>query len=125
MLHYFHSQSAESAAAPNIANLSQALHLLRNGIRPNVRPDAALVDPLDRAIAVFLDTLGSAYLVPASPLPLAELGPLRKAGIPVIDDAEYEATAAESESRRSLLGRFLADDGWPRADHPPAVPRTG
>ena len=112
VLHYFHSQNRESAAAPNVANLSQALHLLRHAVTPEVRPDAATLDPLDRAIGGFLGTVGTAYLSAAQPVPLAELAPLRDAGVPVTTDAEYEATAADSDGRRKLLASLLVDDGW-------------
>ena len=120
VLHYFHSQDRESAAAPNVVNLSQALHLLRHAVTPEVRPDVATLDPLDRAIGGFLGTVGAAYLSPAQPVALAELAPLRDAGVPVTTDAEYETTAAETEGRRRLLASLLADDGW-SADGEPAT----
>lgn len=112
VLHYFHSQSRHSAAPPNIANLSQALLLLRKGVVADARPDAALLEPLDRAIAVFLNTLHGARLAPGIPLPPPTLDPLRRVGIPVVADDDYVASAAGSESRRGLLGALLADDGW-------------
>ncbi|HEV2069632.1 MAG TPA: potassium channel family protein [Acidimicrobiales bacterium] len=112
VLHYFHSGDRESAAAPNVVNLSQALHLLRHAVSPDVRPAPATLDPLDRAIGGFLGTVGAAYLAPAPPVPLAELPPLQDAGVPVTTAGEYEKTAAESEGRRSLLASLLTDDGW-------------
>lgn len=112
VLHYFHSQDRQSAAPPNIVNLSQALLLLREGVDPDVRPDAALLEPLDRAIAVFLNTLHGARLAPGIPLPRPTLDPLRNVGIPVVGDDDYVASAASSENRRGLLAGLLADDGW-------------
>ena len=115
ILHYFHSRDRNSAAAPNITNLSQALHLLRNGISEDARPDSALVDPLDRAIEGFLETLRDAHLKPQEPVPLPALDPLRSHSIPVVSDAVYDRSGSDTERRRALLGGMLADDGW-RAD---------
>lgn len=50
VLHSFHSQHPESAAAPNLVNLSQALDLMCHGVAPGARPDSAIVDPVHRAI---------------------------------------------------------------------------
>lgn len=112
VLHYFHSQNRQSAAPPNLVNLSQALLLLRKGVDPDVRPDAALLEPLDRAIAIFLHTIHGAHLAPTAPLPLPGLDPLRRVGIPVIADDDYAASAAGTQPRRGLLAGLLADDGW-------------
>lgn len=112
VLHYFHSETRQSAAPPNIANLSQALLLLRQGVVLDARPDAALLEPLDRAIDVFLDTLHGARLTPNTPLPLPDLDPLRRAGIPVVAEDDYATSDENSKNRRSLLDGLLADDGW-------------
>ncbi|MGH9243290.1 MAG: ion channel [Acidimicrobiales bacterium] len=119
VLHYFHSQDRQSAAAPNLANLAnlaQALHLLRHGVAPDIRPDPAALAPLDAALGLFLDTVRRAFLGPSSPpLDVPPLGPLRAAGVPVVDDANctYQASAPATEQRRARLADLLVDDGWP------------
>ncbi len=114
VLHYFHSTGRESAAAPNLTVLAQALALLRYGVAPAVRPDAAAIDTVDRALDGFLDTLANAYISTGhDALPPPDISQLRAAGIPTASDAEYAAATAATEHRRQLLAGFLADDGWP------------
>lgn len=115
VLHYFHSQDQQSAAAPNIANLSHALDVLRHGIAEHARPDDAVVEPLDTAVGSFLETLRGTHIQPEKPVPLPDLAPLRDAGLPVMSDDEYRSTS-DSEARRALLGGLLDDDGWRTGD---------
>lgn len=112
VLHYFHSQEQDSAAAVNITNLSQAIYLLRHAVAPDSRPDAGVLEPVDRAITGFLETLRGAHLKPGRPVSLPALEPIRNQNIPVVSDAEFEATEADSQERRALLGGLLDDDGW-------------
>lgn len=113
VLHYFHSRDRESAAALNIANLAQALHLLRHGVAGDARPDPAAVGALDSAVGSFLDTLSSAYIAPGDEaLHPPPLEPLRQAGIATVGDADYDAAAATTERRRRLLAALVRDDGW-------------
>lgn len=122
VLHYFHTADRDSAPPPNIANLSQALHLLRHGVAPDARPSDGAIAPLDAAIGSLLSAVGAADVPTApSPLPLPALDPLRDAGIPVVDGATYEATGPISERRRALLAALLVDDGWPAAAGQPRV----
>ncbi|QYG95255.1 two pore domain potassium channel family protein [Iamia sp. SCSIO 61187] len=121
VLHYFHSRTADSAAAINVANLSQALHLLDHGVAADDRPDRAATGPLDRAITGFLDTLGAAFLTPSGPpLPPPDLAPLVAAGVPTVAPDRYTEAEAPSEPRRALLAALLAEDGWPAPEEPSA-----
>jgi hypothetical protein len=114
VLHYFHSVRVESAAAPALMHLSQALDLLHHGVAPDVRPDPATLGPLDRAMGAFLATLASFYITPGDkPIPPPSLAPLRAAGVPTVEDHQYTASIAATEPRRRLLAALLADDGWP------------
>jgi len=113
VLHYFHSRSPDSAAAPNLTNLTQALHLLCHGVAPAVRPAPAVLVPLERTLDAFLSTLRSAHLDPAEPLPPPALTPLADAGIPTVEAALYAGADEPTEHRRALLAGLLADDGWP------------
>lgn len=113
VLHYFHSKEVDSAAAPNLSNLVQALHLLQHGVAADVRPPPAVLVPLVRTLDSFLSTLQSAHLDPGEPIPLPELEPVRNAGIPTVADDQYETAREPTRQRRSLLAGLLADDGWP------------
>lgn len=115
VLHYFHSADRESAAAPSVARLSQALDLLQHAVVPEHRPDPAALDALDRSISSFLETLAAAYLEPLDdPLPAAEISELRSHGVPTVSDLEYKeaVTVADAEYRRRLLAGYLVEDGW-------------
>lgn len=115
VLHYFHSVRVESAAAPALVNLSQALDLLHHGVAPDVRPDPATLGPLDKAMGAFLATLASSYITPGDePIPPPSLVALRAAGVPTVEDTEYTASVVSTEPRRRLLAALLDDDGWPR-----------
>lgn len=113
VLHYFHSRSPDSAAAPNLTNLTQALHLLRHGVAPEVRPAPAVLIPLERTLDAFLSTLRRAHLDPAEPLRPPALAPVTAAGIPTVGAAVYADGEEPTHHRRALLAGFLADDGWP------------
>jgi len=116
VLHYFHSQEPDSAAAPNLTNLAQALHLLRYGTEPPATVDSAVIVPLERSIDAFLSTLRSAHVEPADPLPLPHVDGLRDAGIPTATDDHYNAGEGPTRHRRALLAGMLADDGWSASD---------
>lgn len=126
VLHYFHSADPESAAAPSLARLSQAVDLLRHAVVPQHRPDPAAVDVLDRSIASFLETLAAAYIQPFDdPLPAADQRSLRRHGIPTVSDCEYEEALTDGEHRRRLLAAYLEEDGWQQADVVEADCRPG
>jgi len=101
------------AAAPNLTNLAQALHLLRHGVAPEVRPAPAALIPLERTLDAFLSTLRQAHLDPALPLALPSLTPLTDSGIPTVGAAVYAGADEPTRRRRALLAGFLRDDGWP------------
>lgn len=113
VLHYFHSRDRESAAAPNLANLSDAVLLLRHGVAPEHRPDPVTLRSLDRTIAAFLDTLHAAYIgISELPHRPPSLQPLAVAGIPVVDPDEFADAVEHDVHRRRLLAGLLDDDGW-------------
>lgn len=113
VLHYFHSPDPESAAAVNVVLLGQSLHLLKYGVEPGALPDQAALDAADRSVASFLETLAEAFITPIDePLPFPPLAPLREAGIPTVNEGEYEAAMAKTEEGRCLMAGFLVDDGW-------------
>lgn len=114
ILHYFHSQDRESAIAPAMANLSDALLLLRHGVAREARPDPAATRALDAAVGSFLDTLAETYIKPGDEaLPPPPLENLRHAEIPTVDDESFRNATRGTQERRRKLAAFLRDDGWP------------
>jgi hypothetical protein len=113
VLHYFHTATERTAAAQGIVVLDDALTLLAQGVASDARPDPAALAPLVEAVALFLETLRSAFIVEASePLPSPDLGALRRAGLPTVDDHTFAAALEGQAGRRRLLAGLLADDGW-------------
>lgn len=113
VLHYFHDVEPKAAAALSIATLDEALTVLRFGVVPDARPHGLVLDSARTAMASFLATLSVGHIGPADePPPLPDLGPLRRAGIPTVDDHEFAAACADLEERRRLLRGFVQDDGW-------------
>jgi hypothetical protein len=113
VLHYFHSSSERTAAAVSYVVLDEAITLLRWGVAPAARPDPAAVVPLGDAVGLFLETIRTTFVAElGEPLDPPDLGVLREAGIPVVDDGEFAAALGGQKDRRCLLAGLLRDDGW-------------
>jgi len=112
VLHCFHSPDWESALAPSLAILDEALTLL-GGVAPELRPDPVALYPLRKAIAQLLSTLAEAHVEPEQVPPRPpSLQALREAGIRTVSDGEMERqVAALSKHRRLMLG-LIEDEGW-------------
>lgn len=62
---------------------------------------------------VMLDALTSAFIAPSDqPPPPPTLEPLRRAGIPTVDDQTFAAALRELTHRRCTLRGFVRNDGW-------------
>lgn len=113
VLQYFHSGRERTSTALSLVVLDEAVTLLSCGVAPEARPDPVTVDPVARAIGWYLETVEGDFVSDASePLPPADLGPLREAGIPTVGDDEYHAALEGQGVRRYRLARMLVDDGW-------------
>lgn len=112
VLHCFHSDERDTAMAPNIAVLDEALTLFE-GIAPEQRPDPVAIYPLRGAIDRLLSTLTEAHLEPESnPPPLPNLETLRAAGIRTIDDETFRRSLEVATDRRRLLFGLVEKEGW-------------
>lgn len=113
VLHFFHSPNPNAAVEPGITALDEALLLLEHGVVDEVRPHPLQLRPLRAALDRFGDVVAGEFIVSAEhPPPPPSLEPLRRAGIPVRDDASFlEAAAVRHEHRRILAG-LIRDAGW-------------
>jgi hypothetical protein len=112
VLHCFHSQKRESAVAPMMAVLDEALTLLE-GVDPEVCPDRVAVYPLRGAIQQLLSTLAEAHLEPEKvPPPAPSLDGLRQAGLPTRSDDELQRRVDGLADRRKLLMGLVEQEGW-------------
>lgn len=111
VIRYYHAHSMLQSAAWGVVLLDEALTLLRFGIEPAARPSVAVLHSLRATVQTFIDRLPSEDVQPAIDVPPApNLGPLREAGIPLTDEAEFRAALKVlSDRRRRLLGLIRSD----------------
>ena len=122
VLHYFHSGSLHTAAAPMIARLDELVMLLRAGLAEGHRPDPYVTRPLHEALTQFLNTLHSVFVDPAEEAPPPPpLHRMRAAGIPVSSDEAFAQELEEHDQRRRLLLALVHNDGWAWSDVWPDV----
>lgn len=112
VLHVVHSRTRETALAPSIAALDEAVTLF-GGVRQERRPDRTALYPLRQAIAEFLSTLKEAHLEPeGEPPPPPKLDALREAGIATVPDEEFRELLDSLGERRRLLLGLVQQEGW-------------
>jgi hypothetical protein len=112
VLHCVHSSTRETALAPSVAVLDEAITLFA-GVCPEQRPDKGAFYPVRQAIAEFLSTLAEAHLEPkGEPPPPPSLEPLRKAGIVTVKDEELALALESLVDRRRLLLGLVEEEGW-------------
>ena len=114
VLQFLHGARLESALAPRVAALDEALTLLEHGVGSNVNYPAGELLPLREAIDALLETMAAeAVANPTAEAPyVPSLEPLRKAGIPTVADAALDEALLDASDRRNLLLAYVRDDGW-------------
>ncbi|HKO56024.1 MAG TPA: hypothetical protein VJ276_09105 [Thermoanaerobaculia bacterium] len=113
ILHYFHNDSAGSAATTRMAALSEMLLLLNAGVAKELRPSRICVEPLRDAVRQSAAMIAEEFIKPADEAPEPpSLDILRERDIPTASEEEFHAAVAEeAKTRRALLGT-LHNDGW-------------
>jgi hypothetical protein len=116
ILHVVHSRTRETALAPSLAALDEAITLFE-GVRREHRPDKTAFYPLRQAVSEFLSTLKEAHLKPenAAP-PRPKLDGLREAGIATVSDDEFRGALESLDERRRLLLGLVQQEGWSWGD---------
>lgn len=112
VLHCVHSPTRETALAPSVAVLDEAITLFA-GVCAEQRPDKCAFYPLRQAVAEFLSTLAEAHLEPkGEPPPPPSLDPLREAGIITVKDEEFRLALKTLADRRRLLLGLVEEEAW-------------
>jgi hypothetical protein len=113
ILHYYHSETQNDAAAVAVAALDEALTLLRYGVSESIRLDSALMKVAWSSVTAYLGTLNSAFIEPSDHTPPPpDLGPLRAAGIPTVSDEDFAVALASLRERRQKLLGMVDADAW-------------
>ena len=117
VLHAFHSSSRRGELRVQVVALDDALTLVEHGMSDGVRgPHPAAVSGARRAIAQLVERAGVGK---AQPAPI-ELGPLRDAGIPTVDDETFRERVRALTEHRERLAAYSAESAW---DDPSALRR--
>lgn len=117
VLHYFHSIERENAVAPSIAVLDELLTVLEHGVLPEQRLPELTTSQLRDTITELLRMLTNVFHdIPGDPSgdppPIPDLEDLRRIGIPLVSDDEWQTAVAKQAVRRTMLRAFMAVDGW-------------
>lgn len=113
VLHYFHDVERDGAIAVATGVLDDALTLLEFGVAPESRPDPVTLRSVRSSVSALLAALASAFIQPADSVPPPpELGTLRAAGIPTVDDDRWRTALEDLRDRRRTIHGFVRDDGW-------------
>jgi hypothetical protein len=116
ILHRYHGAAPQRDSAPAVVILDDALTILRYGIQETYRPPPALLQSARNTVQTYLKTLKSAAIYPADCLPPPpDLEPLRRAGLPVVSDAEFARSLDDLAQRRRLLLGLVQSNNfrWP------------
>lgn len=109
----FHGTRRDTALAPGLVVLDEAVTLVRDVVDPDHGVDAMALRPCRAALTTFLREV-RAIGVPQSSdrqVPSPDLGRLRAAGIPLRAPEDIEAALHASAARRALLAAYLVHDG--------------
>jgi hypothetical protein len=113
VLHFFHSPERETALAPGLAALDEALLLLTEAVDPAVQPPRLATEPAQHAIKGFLDTLPQAYVRPSDEAPPApDLSLLARQGIPHRPLEDVLAAVRRRDEHRRRMRSLVQDEGW-------------
>lgn len=112
---YFHSNDRDTALAPSLVVLDEALTLLDVVVEdpPAQALERSAMDPCRAAVTTFLRAIESMgiHMRRDAELPRPATGPLRRAGIPLQSAQDQEDGYADLAERRGLLAAFLRHDG--------------
>lgn len=122
ILHCFHTPERQTAAAPNIIVLDEALSILEYAIPSAQQPDQLSVTSLRYAISIFLGNRHATSLEnDAATPPLPDLASVLAKGANL---SAFESGMQAIERRRQLLHSLIQHDGWEwqEAITPPQAP---
>lgn len=119
MVFYYHAQRRLQSLPVAIAVFGEATLLLSAAVQPAARPAPGLLHSARRSVDALIELAHQGHIAASDDDPPSpRLDILRKAGIPLVSDAEFAAALnREKDLRRSMKG-FLNGEhrDWPRGD---------
>ena len=112
VLHYFHSAERHVDLRTQAYLLDEAVTLLQHGVSQDVRPHPAVLDGVRHAIDQLVQRATSDGKDASLPPP-PDLGPLRDAGIPTVDDHAFQRAVDGLSDHRRRLAHFANESLWP------------
>ncbi|WP_410508605.1 potassium channel family protein [Methanosarcina hadiensis] len=113
ILHYYHAARGEKSSAVALAVLDDALSMIACGIRKECQPAPTILLAARQSVRGHLDTLETAFIKPANSIPASpDLSRLREAGIPVVDEKEFNHNINQLQDRRKLLLGMIQNAAW-------------
>lgn len=112
IVHYFHSTARRTAIGPAIATLDAILVLNEHVLAEEVRLGPSTTRPLERSLWWFLEMAAPDHAEPADHATWPDLGPLRRAGIPLAADDPLPPLTGDLLARQERILGYLAHDGW-------------
>jgi hypothetical protein len=113
ILHYYHAARIEKSQDIAIAILDDALTLIELGVEEKYKPAETILSSARQSVSSFLTTLQSAFIEAAGETPPApDISILKKKGIPVIADKEFQKKIEKESDRRKLILGLLNNGAW-------------
>jgi hypothetical protein len=113
ILHYYHAARIEKSQDIAIAILDDALTLIELGVEEKYQPAETILSSARQSVSSFLTTLQSAFIEAAGETPpTPDLSILKKKGIPVISDKEFQKKIEKEGERRRLILGLLNNGAW-------------
>ena len=114
ILHFFHSKDRSDEFAVSVTAFDEALTIVSLAVDEEARPHSAAVSAARHAIGRLLMIIEASFHDAApQPPPPPDLEPLRRAGVPVVDDHRFHTALAEVDGRRRVLYGFATGSTWP------------
>jgi len=111
VLHYFHGGERHVDLRTQAQRLDEAVTLLRYGVTEDVRPHPAILEGVRYAIGQLAVRAPGEQTQGVTPAP-PDLGPLRRAGIAVVDDETFARSVADLAPHRQRVQRFAGESLW-------------
>ena len=113
VLHHFQPLEAEAALPVQIARLSEVIQIHDHGLAAQVRLPPSITHQLRRAIGLYMEMLDRSQLEEAEGAPPGpDLAALRRAGLPVVSDAEFRCRLDREREERRHLEAVVRHSGW-------------
>lgn len=113
ILHYYHAAHAERSQDLAIAVLDDAVSIIKLGMDDKNLPPETILTATRQSVSTFLNTVKMAFINPAKDAPrIPDLNKIKKAGVPVLSNGQFESRLQEHQKRRKLILGLINNGAW-------------